>query len=80
MTFVLIAALIALLVAVSCIAVGAAAARRTSARSNPLEWLMDLRSPSGKRFFATEQAARDLLQALDDLPELSRGRGRRPSA
>ncbi|MGH8574487.1 MAG: hypothetical protein ACREX8_18220 [Gammaproteobacteria bacterium] len=77
----LIVALILLLVAVVCIAVGAAAATRRSDRGpHPLEWLMNLRSPSGKQFFADQESARELLDAIED-PELtSPDRDRRPSA
>ena len=80
MSLVLIAVLIALFVALVCIAVGAAAARSADERLNPLDWLMELRSPSGQRFFPTDESARELLQAIDEAPELSPGRGRRPSA
>ena len=69
MNLVLIMAAVAGLVAVVCVALGAAAARRADSRPDPLEWLMDLRSPSGSSFFASKESARDLAKQLEDLPD-----------
>jgi hypothetical protein len=69
MTLVLVVTSIALLFAVACVTLGVAAARRSDSGSDPFEWLMDLRSPSGSRFFPTEESARDLVKDLEDLPD-----------
>jgi hypothetical protein len=50
--------------------VGAAAARRGGSGPDPLEWLIGLRSPSGKRFFPTKESARDLIASLEEVPDL----------
>jgi hypothetical protein len=65
-----ILAIIAVLIALVCVLVGAAAARRGGAGPDPLEWLIGLRSPSGKRFFPTKQSARDLMASLEEVPDL----------
>jgi hypothetical protein len=69
MALVWILAIIAVLVALVCV-VGAAAARRGGSGPDPLEWLMGLRSPSGKRFFPTKESARDLMASLEEVPDL----------
>jgi len=84
MTVVLIIALIAVSVALVCVLLGAAAARRAGSGPDPLEWLMDLRSPSGSRFFPTRASARDLLKTIEeDIPDdavTAPSRDRPPSA
>jgi hypothetical protein len=65
-----ILAIIAVLIALVCVLVGAAAARRGGSGPDPLEWLIGLRSPSGKRFFPTKQSARDLMASLEEVPDL----------
>jgi hypothetical protein len=69
MTMVLILASVAVLVAVACVVLGTAAARRADSRPDPLDWLMNLRSPSGSRFFPTDEAARDFVQDLDGISD-----------
>ncbi len=71
---VLILALIALLVTIFLVVLGLAAARRADSASDPLEWLMDLRSPSGSRFFPTKESARDLVDDLDVVSDQDRDR------
>ena len=71
MTVVLIFASIALLVTVFCVVLGLAAARRADSGPDPLEWLMSLRSPSGSRFFPTDESARELVEDLEDVPPRS---------
>jgi len=68
MTLVLIFVLIALLVTVFCVLLGLAVARRADSGPDPVEWLASLRSPSGTRFFPTEEAPRDLVEDLEDVP------------
>ena len=70
MALVWILAIIAVLIALVCVLVGAAAARRGGSGPDPLEWLIGLRSPSGKRFFPTKQSARDLIASLEEVPDL----------
>ena len=70
MALVWILAIIAVLIALVCVLVGAAAARRGGSSPDPLEWLIGLRSPSGKRFFPTKQSARDLMTSLEEVPDL----------
>ena len=70
MALVWIVAIIAVLVVLVCVVVGAAAARRGGSGPDPLEWLMGLRSPSGKRFFPTRESARDLMASLEEVPDL----------
>jgi hypothetical protein len=65
-----IVAIIAVFVALVCVLVGAAAARRGGSGPDPLEWLVGLRSPSGKRFFPTKESARDLMASLEEVPDL----------
>jgi hypothetical protein len=74
MTVVLILASIAVLVAIVCVVLGTAAARRAGSAPDPLEWLMDLRSPSGSRFFPTDEAARDFVHDLDEISDQDRDR------
>jgi hypothetical protein len=66
--FLLVATGILLTVLLS-LAIGAAA-RRGDSDWNGVEWLLDLRSPSGHSFFPTPEAARDLYAAIEDVPEL----------
>jgi hypothetical protein len=70
MALIWIFATIAVFVALVCVVVGAAAARRGGAGSDPREWLMGLRSPSGKQFFPTKESARDLMASLEEVPDL----------
>jgi hypothetical protein len=70
--------IVAVLVALVCVAVGAAAAHRDGSSSDPLEWLMGLRSPSGKRFFPSKESARDLMASLEDVPDLKASDRDRP--
>jgi hypothetical protein len=70
MALVWILAILAVLVALVCVVVGAAAARRGGSGPDPLDWLIGLRSPSGKRFFPTKQSARDLMASLEEVPDL----------
>jgi hypothetical protein len=71
MALVWILAIIAVLVALVCVVVGAtAAARRGGSGPDPREWLIGLRSPSGKRFFPTKESARDLMASLEEVPDL----------
>jgi hypothetical protein len=74
MTMVLILASIAVLVAVVCVVLGMAAARRSDTGPDPLDWLMDLRSPSGSRFFPTKESAREFVQDLDEISDPDRDR------
>ena len=71
---VLILASVAVLVAVVCVVLGTVAARRGDSGPDPLDWLMNLRSPSGSRFFPTEEAARDFAQDLDEISDQDRDR------
>ena len=70
MALVWIIAIIAVFVALVCVLVGAAAARRGGSSPDQLEWLVGLRSPSGKRFFPTKESARDLMASLEEVPDL----------
>jgi hypothetical protein len=70
MALVWILAIIAVSVALVCVLVGATAARRGRSGPDPLEWLVGLRSPSGKRFFPTKESARDLMASLEEVPDL----------
>ena len=74
MTLILIFALIAVLVTVFCLVLGLAAARRADTGPDPLEWLMDLRSPSGSRFFPNKESAREFVDDLDEISDRDRGR------
>ena len=74
MTLVLIFALIAVLVTVFCLVLGLAAARRADTGPDPLEWLMDLRSPSGSRFFPNRESAREFVDDLDEISDRDRDR------
>jgi hypothetical protein len=74
MTLVLIFALIALLITVFCVVLGLAAARRADSGPDPLEWLMDLRSPSGSSFFPDRESAREFVDELDEISDPDRGR------
>ena len=65
-----IIAIIAVFVALVCVLVGAAAVRRGGSSPDQLEWLVGLRSPSGKRFFPTSESARDLMASLEEVPDL----------
>ena len=65
-----IVAIIAVFVALVCVLVGVAAVRRGGSGPDPLEWLVGLRSPSGKRFFPTKESARDLMASLEEVPDL----------
>jgi hypothetical protein len=78
MTMILILASVAVLVAVVCVVLGTVAARRGDSGPDPLDWLMNLRSPSGSPFFPTEEAARDFVQGLDEISD--QDRDRQPSA
>jgi hypothetical protein len=81
MSLVWIVALGVVLVALVCVLLGAFAARRGGSDPDPLEWLMRLRSPSGKSFFATRESARELMASLEDVPDLepsAREPSRRP--
>jgi hypothetical protein len=71
MTLVLIFIALALLAAALFVVLGLAAARRADSGPDPLEWLQSLRSPSGSRFFPTEESARDLVEDLEDVPPRS---------
>jgi hypothetical protein len=56
------------------IAMGAAIARRRHNRDDhrdDLEWLLDLRSPSGTRFLPNREAARELFGAIEEIAELT---------
>ena len=75
---ILILASVAVLVAVVCVVLGTVAARRGDSGPDPLDWLMNLRSPSGSPFFPTEEAARDFVQDLDEISD--QDRDRQPSA
>jgi hypothetical protein len=78
MTMILILASVAVLVAVVCVVLGTVAARRGDSGPDPLDWLMNLRSTNGSRFFPTEEAARDFVQDLDEISD--QDRDRQPSA
>jgi hypothetical protein len=74
MTMILILASVAVLVAVVCVVLGTVAARRGDSGPDPLDWLMNLRSPSGSRFFPTDEAARDFVHDLDEISDQDRDR------
>jgi len=74
MTLILIFALIAVLVAVFCLILGLAAARRADTGPDPLEWLVGLRSPSGSSFFPNKESAREFVDELDEISDRDRDR------
>jgi hypothetical protein len=63
------------------VAVGIAAGRSDRTDSQSLGWLLNLRSASGRQFFASPDAARRLFGEIEEI-EQARGpaRGQRPSA
>jgi hypothetical protein len=69
MTVFLVVASIAVLFVIACVTLVLAVARRSDTSPDPFEWLMDLRSPSGSRFFPTRESARDLVKDLEELPD-----------
>jgi hypothetical protein len=66
---ILVLASIAVLFTIGLVTLGVAAARRSGSEADPFEWLMNLRSPSGSRFFPTDESARELVKDLEDLPD-----------
>lgn len=68
----IIAAVVAVLVAVVVLTVGVVAARarkRESTRASELLGLAQVKSPSGKSFFPTDDSVLELAELLDDVDE-----------
>lgn len=78
-TVLIIVVALAALAALLVVGVGAVASRsrkRSGARRDALLGLAKVRSPSGKPFFPTDDAALELSELLDDVDERRRREGR----